>query len=487
MEAFDCDAEEITNSSPEQTLEKISEDSVAMARADSLNHCNECDAMEELSIGTPTAEPHSVLVSSENSEFTNRSMNLPAMGADSMFCNSLPADCSKWTKEQRQYIFMQLVNYPPEPVKSNGNYRHDTSSDESVVTSPSMAGDPVGHVNTISRRHRTAYVWNGELPPRNYSHPLFSCKIFVGGVPWDITEDALMEAFSVYGACHVEWPGKEPRYSRSQMRDSPRGKATGYVYMIFEYETSVKALLKDCSQEFGSAGEWYFKLRARRNQTTEIRQVQIIPWVVSDASYVADPGCRLDAKKTVFVGALHGMITANVLYSIMEELYGNVVFVGIDTDKYKYPIGSGRVTFRSHSSYFRAIESAFLEIKTSKFGKKVQIDPFLEDAPCMMCNRVPGPYFCRDRACFRYFCHTCWQSRHTRGSGFDLHRPLMRNAPRIPTIIEEDYFSGPPRSLPFQSRNAYSPKYSHNRGNSNSQHFGSGHCLNGNQHALRFY
>ena len=52
-----------------------------------------------------------------------------------------------------------------------------------------------------------------------------------------------------------------------------------------------------------------------------------------------DPSCRLDPKKTVFVGALHGMITAQVLFSIMTELYGNVVFVGIDTDKYKYPIG----------------------------------------------------------------------------------------------------------------------------------------------------
>lgn len=63
------------------------------------------------------------------------------------------------------------------------------------------------------------------------------------------------------------------------------------------------------------------------------------------------------------------MITAPVLYSIMEELYGNVVFVGIDTDKHKYPIGSGRVTFSNHNSYFRAIESAFLEIRTSKFCK----------------------------------------------------------------------------------------------------------------------
>lgn len=35
--------------------------------------------------------------------------------------------------------------------------------------------------------------WKGELPPRTYPSPIFSCKIFVGGVPWDITEQALIE------------------------------------------------------------------------------------------------------------------------------------------------------------------------------------------------------------------------------------------------------------------------------------------------------
>ncbi|WKX90859.1 hypothetical protein Q1695_009593 [Nippostrongylus brasiliensis] len=274
------------------------------------------------------------------------------------------------------------------------------------------------------------YIWSGELPPRNYSNPTFSSKIFVGGVPWDVTEEALTEAFSPYGSCRVEWPSKE---------------VTGYVYIVFETERSVKSLLQDCSQQFGSAGEWYFKIKARRNQACETRQVQVIPWVVSDSSYIDDPTCRLDPKKTVFVGALHGMITAHVLFSIMNELYGNVVFVGIDTDKHKYPIGSGRVTFRSHTSYFRAIESAFLEIRTSKFTKKVQIDPFLEDSWCMVCTEYPGPYFCRDRTCFRYYCSSCWQARHGTGGSYGDHRPLTRHAPRsiANRIAEHDPRQGP--------------------------------------------
>ena len=48
---------------------------------------------------------------------------------------------------------------------------------------------------------------------------------------------------------------------------------------------------------------------------------------------------RLDPSKTVFVGALHGMMNAEGLSHIMNDLFGNVVYAGIDTDKHKYPIG----------------------------------------------------------------------------------------------------------------------------------------------------
>lgn len=33
------------------------------------------------------------------------------------------------------------------------------------------------------------------------------------------------------------------------------------------------------------------------------------------------------------------MITAEALASIMNELFGNVIFAALDTDKHKYPIG----------------------------------------------------------------------------------------------------------------------------------------------------
>ena len=102
------------------------------------------------------------------------------------------------------------------------------------------------------------------------------------------------------------------------------------------------------------------------------KEVQVIPWVIADSTYVRCPSTRLDSGKTVFVGALHGMLSAEALASIFQDLFKGVVYAGIDTDKFKYPIGSGRVVFNNHHSYMKAVSAAFIEIMTPKFTKKVQ-------------------------------------------------------------------------------------------------------------------
>ena len=36
-------------------------------------------------------------------------------------------------------------------------------------------------------------TWSGKIPPKNYKNPTtFSCKVFLGGVPWDITEGKIV-------------------------------------------------------------------------------------------------------------------------------------------------------------------------------------------------------------------------------------------------------------------------------------------------------
>lgn len=283
-----------------------------------------------------------------------------------------------------------------------------------------LTGDPYS-IEKAAKLHRNAAAvcdatctWSGQLPPRVHKNPIYSCKVFLGGVPWDVTEAALKQTFIHFGNIQVEWPGKE------SSANPPRG----YVYILFEHEKQVKSLLSACSQDFSIGGNYYYKVSSRR-----IRQkdVQIIPWVISDSNYVRCPSYQLDPAKTVFVGALHGMLSAEGLANIMNDLFGGVVYSGIDTDKHKYPIGSGRVTFNNVQSYRKAVRAAFIEIKTPKFTKKVQVDPYLADSLCQLCVMQQGPYFCRDENCFKYFCRSCWQMTHPLDA-HGGHKPLMRNS-----------------------------------------------------------
>ena len=101
--------------------------------------------------------------------------------------------------------------------------------------------------------------------------------------------------------------------------------------------------------------------------------------------------------------------------------------VSIDTDLNKYPTGSGRAVFASDDGFKEAMKVKFVDVKHSKFVKRVQIEPFIQDNK--MCQRKCGNFgtrFCRDQEvslfdlivskhslqCLMYYCLSCWKKVH---------------------------------------------------------------------------
>ena len=52
--------------------------------------------------------------------------------------------------------------------------------------------------------------------------------------------------------------------------------------------------------------------------------MQIIPWMLADSNHMPIRMQWLDPRKTVFVGALHGMLNAEGLATIFGDLFGGI-------------------------------------------------------------------------------------------------------------------------------------------------------------------
>lgn len=254
----------------------------------------------------------------------------------------------------------------------------------------------------------------------------FSRKVFVGGLPPDIDEEEIKASFRRFGLLIVDWPHK----AESKSYFPPKG----YAFLLFQEESSVQALIDACLQE---DDKLYLCVSS---PTIKDKPVQIRPWRLSDADFVLDSTLALDPRKTVFVGGVPRPLKASELATIMNNLYGNVCYAGIDTDPdLKYPKGAGRVAFSNHQSYIAAISARFVLIQHSEIEKRVEVKPYvLDDQFCdecqgARCNNKFAPFFCANIACLRYYCDNCWSTAHSQ-PGREFHKPLVKEGADRPRV-----------------------------------------------------
>ncbi|XP_003739896.1 uncharacterized protein LOC100905810 [Galendromus occidentalis] len=298
---------------------------------------------------------------------------------------------------------------------------------------------------TSACQSETTFSWKGTLTTRFHPSPTFAPKVFVGGLPYDVTPDALTEIFGKFGLVTVQFP--------------PRGR--GHAYLVFDSEQQVQALLNACENK--GPGQYFYWVSSRRGKD---RHAQVIPWAIEDSDWIMSTESSCDSslstgsntestdslsdtdsgkfenatknsapkktqpqsnaykKNTVFVGALHGEITAEGLQQILSDLFGPVAHVAIDCDKQRYPNGSGRATFVSRDSFRQAVLAEFVQVMTPRFSKIIQLDAYIEDGICTEC-KTATPIFCRHPSCFCYYCPMCFE-KHRREMP-EYHPPVMRN------------------------------------------------------------
>ncbi|KAK5982926.1 Cytoplasmic polyadenylation element-binding protein 1 [Trichostrongylus colubriformis] len=267
--------------------------------------------------------------------------------------------------------------------------------------------------------------------PSQFSNDVevFARKVFVGGLPIDVTEEEIWQTFSVFGNVLVDWP-RRPDGTSARDEESGRGSRsmTGYVFLVFEEESSVQYLVSECHKE----DDRYYLFVS--SPTMRDKPVQVRPWRLADMDFISNPRTIMDPRRTVFIGGVPRPTRASELAECLERLYGPVCYVGIDIDpELKYPKGAARVTFVTTQAFIAAINGRFVHVHHGDSQKRVEIKPYVMDE--QMCDHCEGkqcssryaPYFCGDVDCLQYYCELCWDRVHYRaGSRRMEHRPLVR-------------------------------------------------------------
>uniref|UniRef100_A0A1I7T2P0 RRM domain-containing protein n=1 Tax=Caenorhabditis tropicalis TaxID=1561998 RepID=A0A1I7T2P0_9PELO len=258
--------------------------------------------------------------------------------------------------------------------ESNNNYQ--TNSAENFYFRPQ---------NSCYNEIRTDYTANEVQDivhmKRDPNKPrIVSNKVFVGGISHSVNRQLVNDFFAKYGEVFIDWPmknkGHHSRYKKSAM------SSYSYLFLVYTSEDFIINLLRDCDQSYHGffvSLPFYYE------------PMQIRPWFIENTFYMAD-GVRdakvIDIHRTVFVGGLPRIVTANQIAEIFSQ-FGKVLVVTIDIDMdYGYPKDVARITFEKDSAFRLALKTKILRLANIDSSKTIiEIKPYVvEDVGCDQCG-----------------------------------------------------------------------------------------------------
>jgi len=156
--------------------------------------------------------------------------------------------------------------------------------------------------------------------------------------------------------------------------------------------------------------------------------VEVKIWELKNSVYIGSLDWRKYRRFSVFVGAVPRTCTAEALANAFEEVIGNIVYCGIELDRYtRYPKGAACIIFSNKESYIKAIAAHEIVLGFGNYERRVEVKAFLaSNMPCEKCGFSTSTKFCGEMICLSYYCNNCWKLVHSARPSMATHTPLKK-------------------------------------------------------------
>ncbi|KAG2315283.1 hypothetical protein Bca4012_066114 [Brassica carinata] len=174
-----------------------------------------------------------------------------------------------------------------------------------------------------------------------------SCKLFIGGISWETTEDRLRHYFQTFGEV----------LEALVIKDRLTGRARGFGFIVFKHSNVAQSVLLQKHMIDGKSVE--AKKAVPRDDHISLNK--------SNSSLQGSPGPS--HSKKIFVGGLASSVTESEFNKYFSQ-FGTIIDLVVMYDhKTQRPRGFGFVTYDSQEAVDRVLQRKFHELD----GKMVEV------------------------------------------------------------------------------------------------------------------